>query len=468
MRTSVETVDEVTVRLTVEVGPERVRPAFDRAARELAAQVAIPGFRPGKAPRRLIEQRVGQGAIARQAMDAAIGELYAEAVRTESLDVVAPPEVDVERFDEGSGCLFTATVEVLPVVSVADHVGIAVTHPDWEVAEADVDDQIDSLRERFAEVEVVDRAAAEGDLVTIDMRVTVAGEELEDARVQGALYQVGSGGVTPTLDAELPGRVAGDTVSYTEALPAGYPEHGGRDADFSVDVVDVREKRLPDPDDDFATTAAGFDSIAELRADVRSSLRRRRILAARHELRARVADAYVSRVEVTVPPSMVEGEVGERLHQLEHQASTYGLSLEDLMAAEGLTLEQHTATLREQAASSVRAKVVLDALAGALQLPFDAADLDREIVRHARLNDVEPERIADIIREQGTLPVLVGDIMRRKAIDVLVAEAVVDGGPPTELLIELGLEDAPAEAAATSAPAVDAAPDAPSEDADEA
>jgi trigger factor len=458
VETTVETIDPVTVRLTIDVGPERIAPAFDRAARELAAQVRIPGFRPGKAPRKLIEQRLGSGAIAQAAMETTLGDLFVEAVRSQGLEAVASPEVDVTRFDEATGCAFTATVEVVPPFEAPDHAGVTVTHPEWDVTDADVDEQLSGLRERFAEVEVVDRPAAAGDLITIDMRVSVDGQELEDARVDGALYEVGSGGVTPALDEGAVGRVAGDVLTYDDDLPEGYPEHGGKRASFSVTVTDVREKQLPALDDDFAASAAGFDTIEELRADVRSSLLRRRLSTARHELRGRVAEAYVARVEIPLPPSLVQREVDLRLRQLEQQADAYRTSVAELLEAEGLTLEGYADRLREQANITVRSQLVLDALAAKLQVPVDAADLEREIVRHAQMNGVEPARIAELIRDQGTLPSLVGDVQRRKAIDAIVAAATIEGAPPAELLVELGLEDAPAPeaGAADDAPAADA------------
>lgn len=443
MKHSVETVDEVTVRLTVEVEPERVRAAFDAAARELAKQVRIKGFRPGRAPRALLEQQLGTGAIASAAMEASLSDLYAEAVRAEGLAVVSPPQVEVARFDETDGAEFTATVEVLPEFDAPDHTGIAATFPDWDVSDADVDEQLGTLRERFAEVEVVERPAAEGDLVTLRMQVEVDGTELEDAAVDGALYEVGSGGVTPALDREVVGASAGDALEYDDELPDGYPEHGGATARFRVTVIDVREKRLPDLDDDFATSAAAFDSIDELRTDVRASLLRRRITAARHELRGRLVEAYVALVDVPVPPRMVDDEVEQRLHEVEHQAERVGIAVDQLLAAEGLTREEYESRLREQATTGARARLVLDRLAARLEVPFDPGDLDREVLRHAQASGIDPARLVETIQEQGSLPVLIGDVLRRKAIDEIVAAARLEGAPSADLLVELGLEDAP-------------------------
>jgi trigger factor len=440
VKTSVETIDPVQVKLTVEVEPKRVKQAFDRAARELAKQVDIPGFRKGKVPRRLLEQRFGAGVIAQTAMDDALQAYYVEALQAEELDPVASPEVDVETFDEAEGCVFTATLQVRPTFDVPDHSGIGVSFPEWEVDEDDVAEQLDQLRERFAEVDEVERPAGTGDLVTLDLEVEVDGELLEDAAVEDALYEVGSGGVTPKLDEEVLGKAAGDTFTYEDALPEDFPDHGGADAVFHVSVKDVREKTLPALDDDFATSASEFDTIEELRADLKRSLTRRRVEQGQHEVRGRILEAYLARIDLPLPPAMIDSEVENRLHELEHQAERFGMSVDQLLAAQGMgSSEEYQEQVRSQATGSVKAQLVLDALATKLQPDLAPADIDAEIVRHAQANGVAPQEIARIVQEQGSLPALIGDIVRRKTIDLIVAEAEIDGAPSEDLLLELGL-----------------------------
>jgi trigger factor len=448
--TSIETLDEVRIRLTVEAGPERVRVFFDRAARELAKQVDVPGFRKGKAPRRVVEQRVGTAAIAQAALEDALQDFYVEALTAESLDTVARPEVDVQHFGEEEGCAFTATVEVRPTIALADHHGIRVSHPEWRATEAEIDQQLDRLREQFAEVEVTERAAEAGDLVTVDLRVSVAGQELDSARVDGALYEVGSGGVTPELDRRIVGAAAGDQLDYEDALPADYPEHGGADATFSVRVVDVRSKRLPELDDDFADTAGGFDSLGELRDDVGRSITRRRVMEGRHQLRGVVTDAFVALHQVPVPPAMLEDAVHDRLHRLADEAAQFGGTLEELLALEGTSREDYEARLREQTEQLLTAQLVLDALAKQLGVTVQASDIDREFARLAIEHRMDAKQVARLVAQQGTLPVLVGDIVRRRAIDALLDAAEIDGGPDEATLLELGLvaPTPPVEAAA--------------------
>jgi trigger factor len=469
VKTSVETLDPTKVKLTVEVEPKRVKQAFDRAARELAKQVNLPGFRPGKAPRRLLEQRFGDGVIAQTAMENALSDYYVEALREEELDVVSQPEVDVETFDEADGCTFTATVQVRPTFDVPDHEGIDVTFPEWDVEDEDVDAQLEQLRERFAEVDEVERAAGDGDLVTLSLRVEIDGEELESATVEDALYEIGTAGVTPKLDEELIGKEAGDEVTYVDQLPDEYPEHGGQEATFHVTVKDVREKTLPDLDDDFAQTASGFDTLDELRKDVRDSLLRRKVEQAQHDLRGRILEAYLARIDVPLPEAMVEADAQARLSQLEAQAQRFGVDVEDLLETEDTSREGFEANATKQAEQTVKAQLVLDALARQLEVSIDPSDIDQEIVRHAQANGVAPQEIARIVQEQGSLPALVGDVMRRKAIDAIVAAADVDGGPSDEVLIELGLLDDPNAADDTEGDEErDVEPDDAPADADEA
>jgi trigger factor len=466
VKTSVETLDPVQVKLTIEVEPPRVKQAFDRAARELAKQVNVPGFRPGKAPRRIIEQRIGQGAIAQQALEDSLTDYYLEAVEAEDVTPVGQPDVDIEAFTEAEGCTFTATIEVRPELDLPDHTGVAVTFPEWDVDDAAIDEQLEQMRERFAEVEVVERAAAGGDLVTIDLAVEIDGTELESARVEDALYEIGSGGVTPKLDDELIGVSAGDEFIYVDDLPQEYPEHGGEEATFRVTVTDVRAKELPDLDDDFATTASEFDTIQELRADLRTSLLRRSIQQAHHDLRGSVVEAYLGNVEVTLPPSMITADADQRVQQLEHQAEQYGAALEQLLEMQDTTREAFEENAREQAEQTVKAQLVLDALANSLEVGVESEDIDREIVRHAQSNGMPPQKVARIIQEQGSLPALLGDILRRKAIDAIVAAADISGTPSDVALEEVGLvrvdgiiTEAPPEVIEDATPEVQAAPE---------
>lgn len=440
MKTTVERVDEVSVKLTVEVEAKKVKQAMDRAARELAKNVNLPGFRPGKAPRRLLEQRFGPGSIAQQALEDSLSDWYVAALEREDLTPVAQPKVDVEKFDENEGCEFTADIEIRPEIDLPPHEGIDVTFPDWDVADQDVDNQLAELRERFAEVDEVDRAAARGDYCTIDLVVKVGGEELEDAKVEDALYEVGSGGVTPNLDDAIQGRSAGEEFTYTDQLPDTFPEHAGEEAEFTVTVKDVREKTLPALDDDFAETASEFETIDELRKDVRNNLLRRRIAEAQQKVRDQLLEAYLATVEVTTPPSMLSDFVDARRHNLEHQAEQFGMDLDSLLEAQGHSRDEWEEEAMKAAAGAVKGQLVLDALAEKLEMDVTPEDLDFEIFRHAQIQGQSPEQIAQSVVQNNAVGALAGDALRRKTITAMMDAANVEGAPDDQVLIELGMK----------------------------
>lgn len=448
MKTTLERLEPTKVKLTVEVEPDRVVKAIDIAARELARTVNVPGFRRGKVPRRVLEARIGKGLILQQAMEDALGHFYAEAIAAESVAVVAPPEIDLQRFTEEEGCAFAATVEVRPDIELPDHEGITVSFPEWEVTEEEVRRQMADLRERFAELEEVDRPARHGDFVTMDLSVAREGQLVEQASAEDALYELGSGGVTPKLDEELVGAVSGRTLTYVDNLPDNYPEHGGKRAEFTVHVKDVREKHLPDLDDDFAAVASEFDTLAELEEDIRRNLRRRKLMHAQHELRSRILEAYLATVDVPLPESMVQGEKEGRLRQLQEQATQYGLELEQALELQDRTLDEVSNQIEEQARTAVKSQLVLETLAQQLEVGVTSVELEQEITRHALQYGAQPQDVARTLKDQGTVGVLVADVLRRKALEALVKAAEVEDAPPRELLVELGL--APADEAEAS------------------
>jgi len=457
MKTSVETIDATSVRLTAEIEPDEVRKAFNEAAKHVARDLTIPGFRKGKVPRKVLEQHVGKGAIAQHAMDDHLGDWYLAAVQQEQLAVVSQPELDLKNFDETEGATFEATVQVRPEFDPPNHEGLSLAYPDWDVTDDVIDDEIEALRHRFAEVDETDRAVeGPGDYVTLDLDVEIDGAALASAHVEDALYEVGSGGVTPKLDQELVGKAAGDTFTYIDNLPDEYPEHPGEEVTFSVTVKDVREKFLPDVDDDLAQTASEFETLDELRNDIRDQALRRAIVTADHEFRGRIVEAYLANIDIPLPPAMVQERIDNRMHDLEHQAERVGVDVDELFEQSDTTREEFETTAREQAAQSVKAQLVLDALAQKLEITLENHDLDQEIMRHALNSGLRPEQVAKLIAEQGSIGSLVGDVLRRKAIDRIVEAADVDGKPSDEVLIELGLtvdpdvEDSPALAAEES------------------
>jgi trigger factor len=425
VKTTIERVDDTTVKLSVTVEAERVDAAIDEAARELASQVKIPGFRPGRAPRRVLESRLGKGALLEEAARDALPQFYSEAVETEDLAVVGPPSFDVETFTDGQDAEFTATVEVRPEFEVPDYRGLEVQHPDWEAGDEEVDAQIDALRDRFAEVRTVTRPARIGDLVTVTVNASRHTQRVEEAGAEDTLHEVAdpdSGG--SALDRELIGATAGAILRYRD-------EFGGEELSYTAIVKQVQEKVLPDLDDDFAITASEFDTIDELRADVRANLARQKRAFAAQELRGKVVEAVADLVEVALPPTMVQAENRFRLERILQQAEAYGMTGDQYLAAAGG--EEFLTELEADSRSTVKAQLVVDRIGRELGVQVTQEDLGEEIARQAVRLRRPPEELARFMTDTPErVAALVSDAFRRKTIDAIMAAVQVVGGPPEE------------------------------------
>ncbi|MDQ3708133.1 MAG: trigger factor [Actinomycetota bacterium] len=442
MKSTVERVDDTTVKLSITVEADRVGAAIDSAARRLGAEVKVPGFRPGRVPRRVLESRVGKEALVSEAARDALPSFYAEAVRAEQLEVVGPPEFDVTTFRDGQDAEFAATVEVRPDVAVPDYAGLQIPHPDWEVTDADVEAQLDQLRERFAELETVQRPVRAGDYAVITVTGERDGQRVEDASVNDLLYRVGEppqsgqsqGGAEPEaqseLDRNLLGASAGAILKFRDTLGDDYGEDlAGAEVDFTAIVKEVKHANLPDLDDDFAVTASEFDTIDELRDELRSTLTAQKLDYARSALRGRVVEAVSELVEVALPSGLVQQEVRFRLGRLSHQAEQYGMSLEQFLSAAG-GVEQAVSELEDEARKTVKAQLVLDAIGREVKIDVTQADLGTEMTRQATRLGRPPKELAEYMTHPDRIAALVSDAFRRKTIDHVLETVQVLGSPP--------------------------------------
>src|SRR2546421_3610252 len=276
MQITVEETDKHVVRLTVEVPPEEFERDLDRAYRKVAGQVKIPGFRKGKVPKKIIDARVGREHVLEEFIKDSVPAYYVRALQEQELAHIADPEIDLDRLEDGHPLRFTATVEVRPRLTLAaeQYRGLQVEAPSTEPRELEIDEYVDHLRERFAELEVVSRPAQKGDYVLADVRASVHGQEVPEASRIGFLTEVGSEEVVPELDRELEGKRKGDILKFNAVLPEKFgPDLAGQEVSFQVLVKEVKAKKLPAADDEFAKTASEFDTLAELREDVRTKLR---------------------------------------------------------------------------------------------------------------------------------------------------------------------------------------------------
>jgi trigger factor len=428
MRTTVEPLEGNKVKLSVEVDEEEFEKAIDAAFRKIAREVRIPGFRPGKAPRRLLEARIGTELARQEALRDALPEYYLRAVREQDIDAIAPPKIDITAGEESGGVAFDAVVEVRPHVSVAGYEGMQVTIPNPEVTEEDVDRQIDRLRHNFGELRPVARPAQPGDHLTIDITATHHTETLDER--PDYLYELGSGAVVPELDEQLRGARPGDILKFNAPVP-GHDDG----VTFTVLVKEVKEKVLPEVTDEWAQDASEFDTVAELRAELRRRVGRMKRLRARMALVDAVIDELVKLVDdAEVPESLVTEELERRIHDLGHRLEAQGVELARYLEAVGRSQEELLAELRAQAVNAVKADLALRAVADAEGLEVTDDDVEAEVRRIAERFGRKPAEVRRQLDRTGGLAAVRSDIRKTKALDWLVGhvEVVDEEGRPID------------------------------------
>ena len=423
MKSTVENLGPTRVKLAIEVPFDELKSNLDAAYKKIGAQVRIPGFRPGKAPARIIDQRVGRAAVLEEAVNDALPRVYNEAVLESGVHALGQPEIEVTNLDDGQSLSFTAEVDVRPEITLPDLKGIEITVDDVAVTDAEVDEQLDALRERFASLTGVDRPVEAGDFVSIDLSAAVDGAEVEGGSAKGLSYEVGTEDLIDGLDAAITGKAAGDTVTFEATLRQG--DHAGNPADITVIVNSVKTKELPAADDEFAQLASEFDIIDDLRADLRERLTRAKALGQGSQARDRLVEKLIESAEFPVPESAVQAEVGYREHDVVHSLGHDDTLFDELLASQGKTRDEFSAELRESAEKSVRAQFLLDAIADAEQVTVRDAELTEYLVRQAARYNMPPKDFANQLVEGGNLPALMSDVRRNKALAGVLESASI-------------------------------------------
>jgi trigger factor len=424
VKSAVETLSPTRVKLTVEVDFDELTPNLDSAYRKVAGQIRIPGFRPGKVPPRIVDQRVGRGVVLEEAVNEAIPQFYGQAVDEAEVRVLSQPEIEVTHFADGEQLSFTAEVDVRPTIELPELEGLPVTVDDVVVSDEDVEEQVKSLADRFATLTTVERAAQEGDFVTIDLSITADGEPIEDGVANGLSYEVGSGNLIDGLDSAIVGLAAGESAEFDAPLIGAYADKGGR---ASVTVKAVREKKLPTIDDDFAQEASEFDTLDELRSDLRSRVERARRFEQGMQARDKMLETLLSKVDIPLPDAVVDAEIEARGNNLDQQLAANGLTLDAYLASQNETHEQHETHVKADVERDLRTQFLLDAIAAKEDLSIDEAELTEYIVRRASRIGVSPDDYANQLVRSGTVPLAVADVLRSKALaQVLERAAITD------------------------------------------
>ncbi|AOS62424.1 trigger factor [Actinoalloteichus hymeniacidonis] len=445
MKSTVEQLSPTRVRIDVEVPFDELKPDFDRAYRKLASQVRIPGFRPGKAPSRVLESRLGRGVVLDEVVNEAIPAKYMEAVNSGEVRTLGRPEIEVTKIDDGDLLTFSAEVDVRPEITIPAFGELAVSVDDVAVEDSDIDTQLDELRARFGTLTGVDRPIEAGDFVVVDLSATVDGVEVEDARTEGLSYEIGSGQLVDGIDDALIGASQDETKTFTTTLVAG--EHTGREAEVKVKPTSVKVRELPEADDEFAQMASEFDTLDELKADLRERIGRVKRMQQGMEARDKVLEVLLETTEVPLPEKVVEAEIEVRKHDAIHPFDHSEAKFAEWLEQQGKTLEGFDAETKAEAEKAVRTQLVLDTIADADQVTVSDNELTQRIVYQAQRFGISPDEYVQRAQQSNQLGAIYADVRRGKALAGVVRHATVtDASGNTLDLDELfGSEEPEAE-----------------------
>ncbi|MFG2113417.1 trigger factor [Streptomyces sp. NPDC048718] len=424
MKSAVETLNPTRVRLTVEVPFEELKDSLDAAYKKINQQVTVKGFRKGKIPARVIDQRFGRGAVLEEAVNDALPKFYTQAANEAEINPLGQPEVDITELKDGELLAFTAEVDIRPTIEIPDYSGIEVEVDAIEVSDEDVEKSVEQLRDRFASTNPVERAAAEGDVVTIDLEAKVDGEVLADGVAEGVSYTIGSGELLDGIDEAVTGLEAGGEATFSSQLKGG--SAAGKDAEVTVKVTTVAARELPELDDEFAQMASEFDTLDELKADSRKRLENMKQFDQATQAQERVLEKFLELAEIPVPEKLLEEEVTTRKHNLEHhQLGQMGLTLEKYLEFQGKTVEEFDAETKEQAVKGIKTQFLLDELVSQEKLNVEQEELTEHLMRRAASSGMSPDQFAQAVVQGGQVPMLVGEVARGKALAVVVEAAKV-------------------------------------------
>ncbi len=434
------------VRLTVEIDESEMNEALDDVMQRLSREIRVPGFRPGKVPRKVLETRMGGAAVLRgEAIRDALPEFYSRAVTETEVDPIDQPDIDITSGEESGPLSFEAVVMVRPVVAIPGYGGLVVTMPSLEVPAEEITAQIDRLRATSGELVEVSRPIQTGDQVTIDIRGTRPDADADgddsDLTADDFLYEVGTDGVVPGMDDQLMGAKAGATLSFDSEIEALE-----QTVSFTVTVKDVKELSLPDADDAWAAEASEFETIDALRTDVAERLRQRRIVEAQMALQQKTVEALVELVTEEIPEQLVLEELRERIHDLNHRLEGQGMSLGQFLGVTGRSEEEFLAELRAGALQSVKADLALRALVEAEAIEISDEELDEELTAMGSRLDMDADQVRSQLEQAGRLAAVRSDRRKAKAMRWLMdsVELVDEHGKPVsraDLKVNQGEED---------------------------
>lgn len=438
---TVEKLNPTRAKLTITVTPEDLKPSIAHAYEHIAQDVQIPGFRKGKVPAPIIDQRIGRGAVIEHAVNEGLDKFFREAASEQKLRIVGRPTADITQWpnekDFSGDLIVEIEVDVRPDIEVPELSEITLTVDAVEADEAALDAELDSLRARFGTLIPVDRPAAKGDFVELDLVATIDGTEID--RAEGVSYEVGSGELLEGIDDAVETLTAGEDTTFSSKLVGG--DHAGDEAEVSVTIKAVKERELPEADDDFAQIASEFDTIAELRDSLAERVNEQGVFTQGSAARDQLIETLLEKVEIPVPPQVIEDEVHNHLESENR--------LED---------DEHRAEVTEASEKQFRTQVLLDTIAEQSDVQVSQEELSQYLIQSAAQYGMQPQEFVEALQSSNQLPALVGEVARNKALAIALGKVnVVDSnGKPVDLSSLVSIEDeaeGEGEAEAAEAPA---------------
>ena len=427
MPSTVEKLGPARAKLTVEIPFADLKPHVDKAYRTIAGQVTIPGFRKGKVPPQVIDRRFGRGAVLQDAINEALPEAYGKAIADNALVPLGQPEIDVTKLDDGHLVEFTAEVDVRPDFEVPDFATLTAEVEPLAIDDSAVDERIEVMRQRFATRTDVERAAADGDVVTLDLEASSDGEPIEGGSASGITYTIGAGGMLEGLDEAITGLSAGDVAEFASELVGGPAQ--GVEADIKATVVKVQTETLPEVDDEFAQMVSEFDTVEEMRADLADAALRIARLEQLGSARESVVNDLVAKTDFELPEALLATEVEGRTKQITEQLARAGFSLEQyLEEADDETAkdaDEFWAQVADNAKTSLKAQIILDKLSDENEVPIGQEDLMQMLFRRAQSSGSSPEQEMQHMMEHDHTSEWMGEVRRSKMLEQIVRGAAV-------------------------------------------
>ena len=425
MKSTVEKLSPTRVRINVEVPFTELQPDIDTAFKQMAKQIRMPGFRPGKVPVKLLEARVDKQAMFDQVIGDAVPARYSEAVTTSDVRPLGQPEIDITNKEYGEDLTFTAEVDVRPEIELPELEGLKITVDPIEVSDEEVDTELQNLRARFGTLKGVERAAENGDFVSIDLSATVDGEDVPEAKTEGLSHEIGSGQLIEGLDDAIIGLKEGETRVFTTTLAAG--DHAGQEAQVTVTVKSVKERELPEPDDEFAQLASEFDTIDELRNSLTEQVQRVKRVQQAEQIRDKALEVLLEQTEIPLPEKIVQAQVDDTLHNAIHSLNHDEARFAEALEEQGSSRDEFDKDNRTNAEKAVKTQLLMDAIADKLEIQVGQNDLTERLVLMSRQYGLEPQQLLQYLQENNQLPAMFADVRRG-----LTVAAVVHGGTVTD------------------------------------